>query len=90
MESKVAKLTDELTNLTDEKAKLSAVLNATEVEVERLRRVEAEFADFRRSVMDNSPPCSSQIPKVIEMEVQKTPRSPFLSEKFNHMVSRIV
>ena len=87
MEAKVEKLNNELANLEGENAKLTSTLSANEAEMERLRRVEAEFADFRRSVMENSPPCSSQIPRAIEMEVQKTPRSPFLSEKFNHMVS---
>ncbi|KAL5967946.1 hypothetical protein TSMEX_004297 [Taenia solium] len=86
MEEKVENLDTELTNLSNEKAKLTAALSTKDAELERLRYIEAEFADFKRSIMNNSPPCSTQIPKPIEVGVQRTPRSPLLSEKFNHMV----
>ncbi|KAH9278007.1 hypothetical protein ECG_09648 [Echinococcus granulosus] len=86
MEEKVGNLDAELTNLNNEKAKLTAALSTKDAEIERLRYIEAEFADFKRSIMNNSPPCSTQIPKSIEIEVQKTPRSPLLSEKLNRMV----
>ncbi|KAL5103808.1 Laminin subunit alpha-2 [Taenia crassiceps] len=86
MEEKVENLDTELTNLSNEKAKLTAALSTKDAELERLRYIEAEFLDFKHSIMNNSPPCSTQIPKPIEAEVQRTPHSPLLSEKFNHMV----
>ncbi|VDK33232.1 unnamed protein product [Taenia asiatica] len=86
MEEKVGNLDTELTKLSNEKAKLTAALSTKDAELERLRYIEAEFADFKRSIMNNSPPCSTQISKPIEVEAQRTPRSPLLSEKFNHMI----
>ncbi|VDM25422.1 unnamed protein product [Hydatigera taeniaeformis] len=86
MEEKAGNLSTELTTLSNENAKLTAVLSSKDAEIERLRYIEAEFADFKHSILNNSPPCSTQIPRPIEAEAQKTPRSPILSEKFNHVV----
>lgn len=86
MEEKVENLDTELANLSKEKENMTAALSKKDAEIERLRYIEAEFAEFRRSIMNNSPPCSTQLPKSIEVDVQRTPRSPLLSEKFNHMV----
>lgn len=86
MEEKVRNLGALISRLNSEKDNLTSLLKAKDSEFERLRRVEVEFADFKRSVTVNSPPRSTQISKVIETETQLTPRSPFRSEKFNQMV----
>ncbi len=85
-EETVARLDADLINLRKVRTQLETSLADSEAEIERLRRVESEFTEFKRSIIENSPPASTQIPKSIENEVKKTPRSPFLSEKLNHLV----
>ncbi|VDD81383.1 unnamed protein product [Mesocestoides corti] len=84
-EKTVSNLDSELADLRCEQAKTVAILHEQETEIERLRRVEAELAELRQSLAENSPPCLTQIPKSIENDIKKTPRSPFLSEKLNQL-----
>nr|CDS29886.1 conserved hypothetical protein [Hymenolepis microstoma] len=86
MEEQIGGLNEKIRKLNSDQDKLTALLSTKDVEIGRLRRVEAEFADFKRSVMENTPPCSTQISGAPEMEVQMTPQSPFRLEKFNQMV----
>lgn len=86
MEEQIENRDAQIKKLDSEKDSLTALLNTKDLEIEKLRRIEAEFADFIRSVTENTPPCSTQILKAPEMEVQVTPQSPFRAEKFNQMV----
>ncbi|VUZ52364.1 unnamed protein product, partial [Hymenolepis diminuta] len=86
MEEQIENRDAQIKKLGSEKDCLTALLNTKDLEIEKLRRIEAEFADFIRSVTENTPPCSTQILKAPEMEVQVTPQSPFRAEKFNQMV----
>ncbi|VDL61875.1 unnamed protein product [Hymenolepis diminuta] len=86
MEEQIENRDAQIKKLGSEKDCLTALLNTKDLEIEKLRRIEAEFADFIRSVTENTPPCSTQILKAPEMEAQVTPQSPFRAEKFNQMV----
>lgn len=87
MEEKIEHLNGQLKKLDNEKNDLMVLLDSKQAEVERLRRIEAEFADFKRSVTENTPPCSTQISMVPDIDVQMTPKSPFRAVKFNQTVS---
>ncbi|VDO02026.1 unnamed protein product [Rodentolepis nana] len=86
MEEQIGSLNEQIHKLNADQDKLTELMSTKDLEIGRLRRIEAEFADFKRTVTENTPPCSTQISRAPEMEAQMTPQSPFRLEKFNQMV----